>query len=424
MKKIVLLITVVAFTLSGCFSKKITIQSDPVGASIYYLNAEIGKTPRTQDINFGKGESEQKYRLSLEGYRDTTLAISYKPKNITTYKVILEKREIVILKLVSYEPLKTKEGVRLGQIIRLSRAYLEQIERSPNVKSVTRITNMQDTASQVGTLTITPNGEHLAYSIYSIENGKNISNIWKQKIGTAGQTKVTFGTKADLFPSFAGNSDYLYFSSNRNNPNSQIWRISISGGGGLTKITSSQNEDYYASINPAGKLIVFNSTPFDGGDPQIWTINADGNLPTQLREGEFPVISPDGQKMLFVRPDKNNLAVVGNTRFNPLQIWMMDIDGSSETLLTQNTLYNCTQPGWSPDGEWIVFVSDEGLDTNGMNNNDIWIMRSNGSEKTQLTTNGSWDDCPIWSSKENLIYFRSNRGGNWNIWRFSPTLKN
>ena len=45
------------------------------------------------------------------------------------------------------------------------------------------------------------------------------------------------------------------------------------------------------------------------------------------------------------------------------------------------------------------------------------------SSYTQLTTNGSLDDCPCWDRKGEYIYFRSNRGGVWNIWRFKPLLE-
>ena len=55
-------------------------------------------------------------------------------------------------------------------------------------------------------------------------------------------------------------------------------------------------------------------------------------------------------------------------------------------------------------------------------NNDIWIMRADGSQKTQLTTNGSDDVGPCWDRAGKFIYFLSNRGDAWNIWRFEPVL--
>ena len=50
-------------------------------------------------------------------------------------------------------------------------------------------------------------------------------------------------------------------------------------------------------------------------------------------------------------------------------------------------------------------------------NFDIWTMNADGSEVTQLTTNGSLDDHPVWDPKGRYIYFRSNRGGFLEIWR-------
>ena len=35
----------------------------------------------------------------------------------------------------------------------------------------------------------------------------------------------------------------------------------------------------------------------------------------------------------------------------------------------------------------------------------------------QITTNGSFDDHPSWDPTGNAIYFRSNRGGEWAIWK-------
>ncbi|MCD6346310.1 MAG: PD40 domain-containing protein [Bacteroidales bacterium] len=408
--------------LSGCATKQFTIQSTPPGADIYFNNILIGKTPSEKKEKFSHKKNMYSYRLSKDGYRDTTFNVYQDPKDLTVYEVDMAKKEVVNMKIISYEPLVTSEGLRLSRVVRISRAFIEDIERSPNVKSVTRLTNVTDTLTQIGSIDVSPLGDYLVYSKFSFENNINVSNIWKQKIGPNMQTRLTFGSKADLFPAFSGDGKYVYFSSNRITANSQIWRISVGGGGGLTKITSSQNEDYFATSDPENKIIVYNSKSNDGGEPQIWTITSSGNLPTQLREGEFPVLSPDGTHILFTRENKNNLVKDNGYEFYPKQIWMMDIDGSNETILTQNNDYNCFQPHWSPNGKYIVYVSDEGRDNQGIRNNDIWLMDMEGGQKTQLTTNGSWDDFPRWNFKDNFIYFRSNRGGNWNIWRFSPQM--
>lgn len=64
-----------------------------------------------------------------------------------------------------------------------------------------------------------------------------------------------------------------------------------------------------------------------------------------------------------------------------------------------------------------MFASDEGK-ADGKQNWDIWLMPADDfGKRIQLTLNGSVDDNPVWDRNGNAIYFRSNRGGKWNVWR-------
>jgi Tol biopolymer transport system component len=74
-------------------------------------------------------------------------------------------------------------------------------------------------------------------------------------------------------------------------------------------------------------------------------------------------------------------------------------------------------PSWSPTGGSIVYASDAAKDSNGKRNVDIWSMQSDGSLKTQLSTNGSTDLLPTYSPDGKYIYFLSTRGFNLDIWR-------
>jgi Tol biopolymer transport system component len=133
-----------------------------------------------------------------------------------------------------------------------------------------------------------------------------------------------------------------------------------------------------------------------------------------LREGDVPQISIDGQKILFTRLSSEPNAVRGK----PLrQLWVMSAEGGGETLLTSDVNGDVIDPRFSPDGRWIVFACDEGKDSTGENNFDIWITSADGARRSQLTTNGSRDDGPCFDRNQEFIYFRSNRGGRFNIWR-------
>lgn len=235
---------------------------------------------------------------------------------------------------------------------------------------------------------------------------KNFSSeIWMTTISNPRKIRVTSSGKkwVDFSPSIYGN--FVYFSSNRGSLRDfDIWRVNINRPSGLTKIT---NFPYSKEFSPSvdintGSIVAFESLPLDALEKQIWTIRIDGTLPSQLKVGNEPDIL--GEKIVYGRREKGKQ-----------QIWIMDVDGSGETLLTED-IYNSFHPSFSPDGKWIVYVSDES------DNKDIWIMKTDGSHKTQLTTNPSTDIYPVWNT-DGYIYFVSNRGLMWGIWRLKPVIK-
>ena len=423
-------LSVSAILMSGCtMTKNVVIDSSPPGATISQISPvsrTLGRAPYQVAIQYSDSSVPAKFIARLDGYEDSQVLVPYQPKTETQYTAALTRKEVVVVDLVSFKPMQTSQGVRLTKVVQSTLAYLEVIERSPNVKSVTRVTSNEDQNVHVGRPVLSPAEDLLVYQVHGSDQSGAATgtycNIWKQGIGSFGKTRVTYGNKLDLYPAFSPDGKYIYFSSNRTSENSTIWRISSLGSGGLTKITNTQAEDYGVSYIPNEDRLAYTSFPPGANTAQIWTVNLDGSLQTQLREGDFPVASPDGTKILFVREDTNTVLKRGTTTFHPKQIWVMSIDGGNETQLTQNTTFNCIDPRWSPDGQWIVYSSDEATDSKGRNNYDIWLMKADGSAITQLTTNGSMDDSPCWDREGKAIYFRSNRGGVWNIWRFEPVL--
>jgi hypothetical protein len=91
-----------------------------------------------------------------------------------------------------------------------------------------------------------------------------------------------------------------------------------------------------------------------------------------------------------------------------MQLYVMNSDGTGQTRLTTDGSNN-ENPRWSPDGTKILFQSDR--DNPGSGLRDIYVMNSNGSGQTRLTTDAN-DDCfASWSADGTKIVFQSFRNG-------------
>src|SRR5262249_45119009 len=83
-------------------------------------------------------------------------------------------------------------------------------------------------------------------------------------------------------------------------------------------------------------------------------------------------------------------------------IYMMNADGTDERRLTHSNAQN-TSPNWSPDGQYIAYVSWHD------DVREIFVMNADGSNQRQLTHDG-YDDAPVWSPDGQQILFGSTGG--------------
>jgi Tol biopolymer transport system component len=98
------------------------------------------------------------------------------------------------------------------------------------------------------------------------------------------------------------------------------------------------------------------------------------------------------------------IAFASNSDGN-FEIYVMNSDGSGQTRLTSNNARD-KHPRWSPDGTKIAFSSDRD------GNYEIYVMNADGSGQTRLTNNNTEDARPSWSPDGSKIAFNSMRDGN------------
>jgi hypothetical protein len=160
------------------------------------------------------------------------------------------------------------------------------------------------------------------------------------------------------------------------------------------------------ALSPDGRKVAFSvADPSNGDNWDIYVINVDGTGLTNLTnhpefDGWRPAWSPDGQQIAFF-----------STRDDPIndEVYVMNADGSNVRRLTDNPADDANMT-WSPDGTRIAW------ETNREGDFDIWIMDADGSNPTGLTVDPADDEWPAWSPDGTKIAFDSGRDGNWEIY--------
>ena len=340
-----------------------------------------------------------------------------------------------------------------GAVIR-SRAYKDVSEVGGAVP--TQIAEFGENAG-IQSLALSPDGTRIVYSaatytlapaelqkVFSAAEPRPIdiagANLNGVSISAGGIEHITSENFRDMFPSFTADGQHLLFTSNRRRANAEdILRISALHRSGISDIYVHRDARLMRPTQAREGTMAFcieEPNPVDSKQRfTIWTLGGPNQFPTQIQVGSQPAVSPDGKRIAYIGTDGN--------------LWVVNTDGSQATQLSFGAdkileRYKASlsseeaarheafvsefgfpekkpfsYPSWNSDGSSITYTAMEGSDSTGRPNEDIWMMNYDGTSKQQLTTNGSIDRYPLISPDGKWVYFMSNRGGRWAIWRIA-----
>ncbi len=190
----------------------------------------------------------------------------------------------------------------------------------------------------------------------------------------------------------------LIFQSEREpgNPFYQMYRLEL-GSGKLTRLSPGSGKTTCGWFNPNGKEVLFSSTHLD---PEIAQKNKEE---LELRK----------------KPVKGRYAWSFDDKFD---IFVSDLEGKHLRQLTHEHGYDA-EASYSPDGKWIAFASNRKAYVDSVKTDlttdeykvfqqdpsymmDIYLMKSDGSQVRQLTTERGYDGGPFFSPDGKKIVWR------------------
>jgi Tol biopolymer transport system component len=186
-------------------------------------------------------------------------------------------------------------------------------------------------------------------------------------------------------------------------------------GGERVALTNDVALDWAPVWSPEGEHVYFASDR--GGSMALWRIAVDEatgqavGAPESVTSGteaamELPSFSADGRTLLFRSQLRSvNPATIA---FDPAT----ERAGAVRLLLTRTGVLGPTSV--SPDGAWIA------LNNQGERQEDLFLLKSDGTELRRLTDDGARDRMARWTPDGKALTFYSNRGGRYAGWSIRP----
>ncbi len=247
----------------------------------------------------------------------------------------------------------------------------------------------------IGDPHISPDGKVIAYILTTIDQKKNRreSSIWVVPAdGSAAPRRLSAEGFSSSSPRWSPDGRTLAILSARSSdlpagetPKSQIYLLSIAGGGEAIALTKLKNGVQSYQWSPEGSRIVVVGTsgPMDG-------------VATADRKS-------DVRHYTHIQYKFNDSGWFDDKRRH---LWVVSVPGGEAKQITEGQDWNDTDPQWSPDGTRIAFVSDRtGKAYDDSHNTDVWVIPAAGGALTKISDHAFEDENPRWSPDGKQILF-------------------
>jgi eukaryotic-like serine/threonine-protein kinase len=223
-------------------------------------------------------------------------------------------------------------------------------------------------------------------------------------ITAASFRSLTTQAGVEEHPSLSPDGQWMVYSGDQDG-NRDILLRSLGAQNAINLTKDFAGIDEQPSFSPDGERIAFRSGRDGGG---VFVMGRTGDLVRKIASGGFnPSWSPDGKSIVF-SSQTTGFNPGGRTQTNAA-LHIADVaSGETRRLSVADGL----QPKWSPDGQWIAFWGMPGS-----RNRELYVTRPDRGEPLRLTDHPAIDWNPVWAPAGDALYFGSDRGGLFGLWR-------
>lgn len=251
---------------------------------------------------------------------------------------------------------------------------------------------------------LSPDGEHVIYTLPRVDRKteKKYSNLWLVPVSGGEPHPFTYGDQSDSMPRWSPDGRQIAFLSNRGDKEQppQLYLIPF-GGGEARPLASLPGSIGSLEWSPDGRRLLLTVRK---KDPEALEREKDE------QKKKLGVVYRQYNRLFY------KLDGYGYLPHERWHLWIVDVRSGRSRQLTDHPVYDEQMPAWSPDGRWIVFVSNRSADPDA--NPDamyLYVMPAEGGELRQLPGPVGEKYLPSWSPDGRWIAYlgREGEGEDW-----------
>jgi dipeptidyl aminopeptidase/acylaminoacyl peptidase len=299
---------------------------------------------------------------------------------------------------------------------------------------------------------LSPDGHTMAFASTRYSR---TPNVCLQNVDGKAVQLLTQDNMSDMMPAFSPDGKWIAWASDRyGNWDILLQKTDARPDSKPRQLTASTDDEIHPAWSPDGKLLAFSRFNSMDGNWQIWVLDMQSEKLSSLTEGLFPRFKPlaptaaapdeaaaeDAAKLtpytlVYQRNRQRDVPLfsVWTSTFAVDDHGAIDSVGAPMEIVASHEWAAIT-PCWSPDGRYIAFatVGKSALaqwQARIYKPDDIWLVRVDGTNLTQITTHSAPDWNPYWAldpqnptDPNGRLYFTSERAGVPNIWSVKPIV--